>query len=219
MKRLRSKNRSIPIRFYHCGEYGDQLDRPHYHALVFGYAFPDKYYWANRNNLPSYRSPELETLWTFGNSEIGEVTFQSAGYCARYIQKKITGDKAEKHYETLDPETGEIIQLQPEYATMSRRPGIGSGWYERYQDDIYPDDFIIVNGKKMQPPKYYDKKLETDRPKLYETLKAQRSRVVQFRSGVRWGAPGGVRRNPRRMCRLRRGHSRGGVSRSGGICR
>jgi hypothetical protein len=42
MKRLRKKIQPLKIRFFHCGEYGDKTRRPHYHALIFGYGFPDK---------------------------------------------------------------------------------------------------------------------------------------------------------------------------------
>ena len=42
MKRLRKKLHPLKIRFFHCGEYGDKTRRPHYHALIFGYSFPDR---------------------------------------------------------------------------------------------------------------------------------------------------------------------------------
>lgn len=41
---------------------------------------------------------------------------------------------------------------------MSRRPGIGQGWWTKFKDD--PGDFIIRNGVKMRPPKYYDRQQE-----------------------------------------------------------
>ena len=55
-----------------------------------------------------YRSPRLEKLWTLGNCEIGELTFESAAYVARYIMKKINGPMAKEHYKRYDPTTGEI---------------------------------------------------------------------------------------------------------------
>ena len=124
----------------------------------------------------------MSEIWPYGFSLIGDVTFQSAAYVARYIMKKVTGDLAKDHYEYIDPDTGEIINLKPEYTTMSRRPGLGKGWFEKYKSDVYPDDFVILNGKKMKPPKYYDRQYEIDDPKLFQKTKS--SRVSKSRQHV-----------------------------------
>ena len=72
--------------------------------------------------------------------------------------KKATGDLKRDRYMGADSETGELVNiLEPEYCTMSRRPGIASDWFEQYQDDLYPKDFITVRGKKMSVPKYKQK--------------------------------------------------------------
>lgn len=151
MKRLRK--RLGPVRFFHCGEYGALNLRPHYHACLFGLEFEDKILHKidKKTKIPLYKSEILSELWPFGFSTIGDVTFESAAYCARYITKKITGPPAEAHYQNIDQETGEIHQLKPEYTTMSRRPGIGRAWFDKYKSDLYPDDFIILRGKKMKP--------------------------------------------------------------------
>jgi len=78
MKRLRFKFSHIPIRFFHCGEYGERSSRPHYHALIFGLDFVDKYHYRTVNDQKYYRSPTLERLWDKGNSMIGDLTFESA---------------------------------------------------------------------------------------------------------------------------------------------
>jgi hypothetical protein len=93
--------------------------------------------------------------------------------------KKINGDLAEDHYEWIDEDTGEIHPLKPEYTTMSRRPGIGRGWLDRYMGDIYPQDYVVVNGIKMKPPKYYDGVLETERPYEFDEVKENRLINVQ----------------------------------------
>ena len=152
MKRLR-KQFGSNIRYYHCGEYGEKFRRPHYHACIFNFDFPDKKIFKISNGHNLYTSVILSEIWPYGFSLIGDVTFQSAAYVARYIMKKVTGDLAKDHYEYIDPDTGEIINLKPEYTTMSRRPGLGKGWFEKYKSDVYPDDFVILNGKKMKPPK------------------------------------------------------------------
>lgn len=157
-KRLRKSLHGEKIRYFHCGEYGEQYKRPHYHACIFGYTFPDQEFFKTTNNIHIYTSPALRTLWPFGFSTVGSLTFESAAYTARYILKKVTGsdDLKQKAYERVCPDTGEIFQVQPEYTTMSRRPGIGHGWYQKYKGDCYPSDFIVMRGRKMQPPKYYD---------------------------------------------------------------
>lgn len=179
MKRLRERHSGRTIRYFHCGEYGEKNYRPHYHAALFNYGFPDKYPYTVRNGFTVYRSKELEEIWPFGNSEIGSLTFQSAAYVARYITKKITGERAEMYYMEIDPDTGEILRdLIPEYATMSKKPGLGYGWFEKFKRDVYPDDFVIINGAKCKVPKYYDQLLEKLDFKLYQKVKAVRKNNV-----------------------------------------
>ena len=97
MKRLRKKRGKV--RFFHCGEYGDMKGRPHYHAILFGIDFwDDQVLVEEKNDNPYYISAELAQLWPFGQHRIGEVTFESSAYVARYIMKKITGKQAPEHY-------------------------------------------------------------------------------------------------------------------------
>lgn len=162
-KRLR-KNTKVKMRYFACGEYGEKRGRPHYHAIVFGYDFPDKVYWVTRNGSRLYRSAILEKTWAFGHSLIGDVTFESAAYVARYVVKKHKPDKRVKeevnlYNSVVDPDTGEIFEINPEFCLMSRNPGLGAGWLERFKSDT-DKDYITLNGKKMSLPKYYDSLLE-----------------------------------------------------------
>lgn len=155
MKRLR-KRYGKNIRFFHCGEYGDKNKRPHYHAIIFGMDFEDKSLWSNRDGNKLYTSEQLQKLWRYGFSTIGDVTFQSAAYVARYIMKKHKGEGAEDHYTRWCPLTGEGTTVEPEYCTMSRRPGIGYDWLQEFKADVYPNDYIVINEHKVKPPRYYD---------------------------------------------------------------
>lgn len=158
VKRLRRRFRGRRIAFFHCGEYGSELSRPHYHALLFGFDFPDKVPLPERKGKDRlYRSPICEALWPFGMSWIGAVSFESAAYVARYSLKKVNGDGAEKHYQRVDPVTGEVFHLQPEYITMSLRPAIGRDWIERFHGDVYPSDGVVARGVEAKPPRYYDR--------------------------------------------------------------
>lgn len=189
MKRLRKSCRHR-IRFFHCGEYGDLNGRPHYHACLFGHDFLDKYLWSERDGIKLYRSPKLETLWGLGFATIGEVTFESAAYCARYITKKVTGEKADNHYLVYDPETGEIFGHRlPEYCTMSRGGrgkdeenlgGLGSAWYKKFNTDVYPSDEVIIRGRPMRPPRFYDAIYENENPTDFERVKRQRKKAGQL---------------------------------------
>jgi hypothetical protein len=154
-----------------AGEYGENFGRPHWHACIFGLDFDDKKLWKRTSaNSLLYRSADLELLWPFGYSSIGDVTFESAAYVARYIMKKVTGKNAAKHYEEIDPDTGEITNRIPEFTKMSLKPGIGYEWYKQYTTDVYPNDYVVIRGKKVKPPKYYDKKYKIDNPYEFDEL-------------------------------------------------
>ena len=174
MKRLRKSIEPKKVRFFHAGEYGEELGRPHYHAIIFGHDFPDKKKWKKSNGQMLYRSDALEQLWPFGYCSIGAVTFESAAYVARYIVKKITGESADDHYQIVDKETGEITQRSPEYITMSRRPGIGKTWLDRYKSDVYPSDFVVLQARKLKPPKYYDNQMDLAEPEILKKIKSKR---------------------------------------------
>lgn len=158
MKRLRKRIAPKRVSFFACGEYGENLDRPHYHVILFGFMFPDR---ERFKTLPSgemmFRSAMLEDLWPFGFSSIGNVTFESAAYVARYTCKKVTGELADEHYLACDTSTGELQERVPEFARMSLRPAVGKLWFDRYSSEVLSADSVVVRGMEMKPPAYYDK--------------------------------------------------------------
>jgi len=182
LKRLRRRFSGTTIRFFAGGEYGENFGRPHFHACIFGFDFPDRtFLFTSPSGARVDRSPLLESLWPSGFCSVGDVTFESAAYVARYVMGKVTGPSAAAHYTFLDPETGELIERVPEFCHMSLKPGIGSAWYERYRSDLFPHDYVVVNGSKCSVPRYYSKKFEKDSPLEFADLKL----VREARSRVR----------------------------------
>lgn len=185
MKRYRKAIAPVPIRFFHCGEYGENRGRPHYHAAIFGHEFKDKeLYKETRTGNRLYTSKQLEELWGKGHCIIGDLTYESAGYIARYIFKKQTGDNAQESYRWLDTETGEIHDRQPEYVTMSRKPGIGQTWLQKFLSDVLPCDFVALpNGATAKVPDYYLKQFEKLDPKEYQKVKRKRAYRARQKAG------------------------------------
>lgn len=182
IKRLRRKYKDKKIRYFMCGEYGEKYKRPHYHVILFNHDFKDKeVIGVNHDKQKLYRSEELDSLWSDAKTKksrgfctIGQVSFESAAYVARYCTKKITGKKSESHYRSVNIETGEEYQITPEYAQMSRKPAIGFEWFKKYKNDIYNHDVMSVRCKNMRPPKYYDKEMEKIDPQRMAVLKKLR---------------------------------------------
>lgn len=172
MKNLR--HRAGKVRYYHCGEYGAQLSRPHYHAAIFGFGFPDKKFLKEERGQTLFTSDLLREAWPYGFSTVGSLTFESAAYVARYIMKKQTGEKAHDHYQICDASTGELISVLPEYTTMSLKPGIGQEWYEKYKKSIQLNGTMIHKGYEVPAPRYFRKLFEIDNPEEYEKLRKKR---------------------------------------------
>lgn len=204
VKRFRERIRPTKVSYFHCAEYGyqyekddhkklypikdslgrDLVGRPHHHALIFGYDFPDKVYYKDTPaGMPIYRSEILEGLWPFGYSSVGAITFESAAYVARYCVKKLNGERAEakcaqglRHYERL-LENGEIVTLEPEYTTMSN--GIGKKWMKLYEQEIIDHDSVVISGKEIQTPRYYLDQLPEDE---FEKIKCKRIKAQKLRA-------------------------------------
>lgn len=181
MKKLRKKYAPKKIRFFACGEYGEGEGKrewnPHYHLILFNHDFEDKVPWKKTSSGELlYVSQSLQSLWPSGFSSVGAATFQSAAYVARYIMKKVTGPMAASSYEYVSTVTGELSQLRPEFVVMSRRPGLGTGWLEKFQSDVWPDDFIVIDNKKHRPPRFYDGRFELGDAVGFEKMKLERKK-------------------------------------------
>lgn len=186
-KRLRRLT-NAKITYYVCGEYGESCrvcgksqrlcscgrgkfqkgyGRPHYHACIFGYDFQDKIpapWGGQKGGNKLYVSPTLEALWKKGIHSIGEVNFETAAYIARYCTKKLNGQRAI-----------EYEGREPEFALMSRRPAIGKTFLDKYQNDIYPSDMVVIrNNLKCRPPRYYDQKYDLIDNASMESIKQKR---------------------------------------------
>lgn len=182
MKRLRKHFNSKythKVRYYGVGEYGDISGRPHYHAILFGVDFPDKkLHTTNAQGHDVFRSETLTNLWGKGHALIGAVTFETAAYCARYVTKKVSGDNKENHYQSVNPSTGELTPIIPEFALMSLKPAIGDSWYEKFHTDVFPSDFLTTRGKKCLPPRRYlllKEKVDSDAAKKIRYRRIRRA--------------------------------------------
>lgn len=160
IKRLR-KAVGHPIRYYCCGEYGEKTKRPHYHLIIFNW-FPDdaKFFRESPNGGMTFTSKTLQSLWKFGHSLIGEVSYQSCAYVARYCQKKVYIDGKYKAF-----------------SLMSLKPGIGQKFFEDNLEAIYDTDKVYFNfgsSSWITPFRYFDKLLERIDPSRLESLKNER---------------------------------------------
>lgn len=183
MRRLRRARPNEKIRFYVAGEYGEQKRRPHWHAIIFGLSLPDRktlvsnldrrirtvfdYDGVSGNHAVRrppvdviyWLSPELEKLWGHGFALVGNVTFESAAYCARYVVDKVNGDLQAETYRRVD-EDGVVSDGVPEMCRMSLKPGIGFGWFEKYGAQALELDRVVVRGNEANVPKYYLRKAQ-----------------------------------------------------------
>lgn len=171
MKRLRKSVYPKKIKFFACGEYGENYARPHYHIIVFGHEFPDKkHIKTTETGEKLYISDSLTNLWKRGICNFGNVTPASCRYVAGYVVKKITGARKDEYYQ------GRL----PEFVTMSRgnrlnpENSIGRQWFDKYHNELFVDDFVIIDGKKSKIPKYYEKRMEKLYKKQLDDIKQKR---------------------------------------------
>ena len=173
MKRLRKKlnKYNIKIRFFGCSEYGSKSLRCHYHAIIFGYDFSDDrvLYKTNFNGDRLYTSPMLSDCWPFGFSVVADCNWNTCAYVARYCLKKSSNDLTDLY---------NYCQLEPEAVFMSRRPGIARNYYDDHRDTIYDLQSIVLpgsEGRKIRPPRYFDKLYDLEYPSDMQKIRKERS--------------------------------------------
>lgn len=177
IRKLRLKLNNQKIRYYMCGEYGEKYSRPHYHLCLFGLKLNDLELLPpelQKGDTLLYGSKTIQECWRKGQEVIGELTFDSAAYTARYCTKLLTGEKRKKYG-----------VKQPEYSAMSRNPGIASSWLEENACDIISADRIITCNQKTATPRYFLNKLKERDPKNYERIKKVRD-DKNLKRGFEW---------------------------------
>jgi len=159
------------FKFFAVGEYGREKLRPHYHVLLFGWDFSeDRVQCTDEGGMSFFLSPTLEKLWGYGRTDIRPMTPETINYVCRYVVKKLTGEDANRFLQRIDPDTGDVITVAPEFAVMSRNPGIGARWFDRFKDDVYPDNFVILKGRPTRVPRYYANRLKQQDPERAEAV-------------------------------------------------
>ncbi len=148
------------LRYFACGEYGSETKRPHFHLIVFGLKLDDlTLYKRNFNGDNLYNSAFISKIWDKGFCVVGDVTWESCAYVARYIMKKHIGK---------DNDFYERYNIEPEFTLMSRKPGIARQYYDEHKDELFYQDFVSIptkdGAKQIYPPPYYEKLFEEDFP-------------------------------------------------------
>lgn len=183
-KRLRKHG--ISFRFFVCGEYGERTLRPHYHMCLFGWR-PDDAVKSNSvfSQHDIYKSDTLSRLWGKGFADFGEITPQSAAYTASYVLKKWNGPDEKGLYERVNTLTGEVVEVEREFARMSLKPGIGYNWLLKYHPEVFDSghDQIRMGDGFMPVPRYFKR--------VYESLDSLSSedftnRCAEFCSRNAW---------------------------------
>lgn len=163
LKRLRKQLHEKKIKFYACGEYGDNdeqiwygnyredgkyLGRPHFHLIVFG--------------LPPNNDTRLllTKIWTFCDPErflynskgVAPVTVSDIAYVAGYCQKKLTGHLGKEIYDAQD--------LKAPQSRCSQKLGLNA--FERNIENVREYGCVFWNGSKMPVPRYFRQKFDIE---------------------------------------------------------
>lgn len=164
-----TKESEDELRYLASGEYGDESNRPHYHALIFGLDFRDKKIQQKNGDNILYSSDCLNSIWTHGHCTIGDVSFGSASYVAKYAMKN----------DSYHKEIWKEIGVEPQFCRMSRRPALALKWLEKNYEDVYPSDELIINNKKMSSIKYFDNLYAAGNELLMHSIKLTRKNKVK----------------------------------------
>lgn len=180
----RVRKRLGSFRYLSCGEYGSEefTARPHYHAAIFGLDFRDGAEpWERGPGRELWLSKDLSELWGQGLATASPLNYATASYVAGYVMKKLKKSDFEAEHRVYSP-TADIYceAKKAEFVTMSRRPGLGSSFLEKYYEEIYEVDEIHIDGKTMPVPRYYDNLLLELDPLLWESvMESRKVRILE----------------------------------------
>jgi len=181
MKKLR-KVQEAPIGVFVTGEYGTINKRPHWHAIIFNWSPNDGVHkYTNQRGDKVFTSECLTKIWGKGLAEYGSVTFESAGYCARYASKKLVHGKDGEH------------EFNP-ISKKSSKHAIGKRWLERYWPDVFSyGRLVLPDGSTSSIPRYYEKWFKETHPEEWQryatgrkALNTENARIISEEELKQW---------------------------------
>lgn len=168
------------IRFFYCGEYGEQTQRPHYHMLLYGAHLDPKEnysYHIDKNFKEHWKNKLLDEIWEYGMHDIALVEWSSAAYVSRYCTKKLNMESNSAKWYAENGKMQEMIR-------MSRMPGIGMKYYQSHKLDIYENDSMVMktvkgNTGNFKPPKSFDKLFKEEYPNEFKKIEKKRRECAE----------------------------------------
>lgn len=150
------------IRYFACGEYGDNTQRPHYHAIIF-------------NMSPKSKEDQslINISWSKGFVHFGNAEPDSISYVAQYIDKKFSGDLADIEYKQKNRE--------PVFRILSL--GLGRQYLDENYETISKKDHLTLNGISHSLPRYYINRLNIETDSLKKFAVEKEIKVVKEFTG------------------------------------
>lgn len=150
MKRLRNGTDN-KLKYYACGEYGDETQRPHYHTIIFN--TPRKW---------TLDSRYIMDYWKNGQVHLAPCNMKTINYTLKYLMK---GRWNPLH---------ELDDRQPNFSLMSKNMGKNylTRAMQRHQIENLNSFVTLPSGVKTGMPRYYKDKLYTEGQKAEIARKA-----------------------------------------------
>lgn len=185
IKALRKKYPN-KIRYLAVGEYGPQTFRPHLHACLYGVDFHEDRCRIHDPTRPpdsvDWVSETLTQTWKKGTATISPLSFATVSYTAGYaLKKRKDPSQTAPNGRMRQQESTNYLGLRREFNVMSKNPGIGKDFFDKYWSDIYPKDSVEVNGNSFRPPAYYDILLKRRDPAMHDEVIKKRREFSQKR--------------------------------------
>lgn len=117
------------IKYYACGEYGEQTMRPHYHAIIF--------------NITKKTLLRIDEIWQKGHVSVGTCTNASIHYTTKYmINKEMEVDGRSKPFSLMSKNLGK------NYLKNQKT------WHRKNKNN-----YVLNSGMKQKLPRYYRDKI------------------------------------------------------------
>ncbi len=185
LKALRKAYHPQKIRYYICGEYGDNNNRPHYHAVIYGIGFDYQglariddiskrdngdYKYPNRVRVMDPDVVKMLRIWKKGNIHFEKPNDRLMSYACEHITKEVN---KERHFHSMSQGIGRNA-MHAISSWLSTEEGI------RYYQEAGDVPAIVRVNKKLRPIGKYLRNII--RRQLYleekQTEKAIKKRVI-----------------------------------------